>query len=254
MVVLMVRRGTKGFSLGGHEDKLGQRVCPASTLTFENCFVPDDQVLMDQHTIAEFTDDPVRDVMVRHFDFWLCLSRAAIAAWGVAAARGAYEIALDHANKNELDGKPMIRHEWVQCRLTEMYANARVGRLTYLDALAANPLYALLESKPVYYAMKFTPRAVFRRVLGPLLDRRATTRLTSKVLLGRRFDQSLCVGLSSMVEVHRERARSEELSAGARAHGCRRNPARPTGGEDPSRRQAASDLRRNDTAQSSGHV
>lgn len=200
MVVLIIRRGTKGFSLGKHEDKLGQRVCPASTLMFDNCFVPDDQVLMDQHTIAEFTDDPVRDVMVRHFDFWLCLSRAAIAAWGVAAARGAYEIALDYANKNELDGKPMIRHEWVQCRLTEMYANVRVGRLTYLDALAANPLYALLESKPVYYAMKFTPRAVFRRVLGPLLDRRATTRLTSKVLLGRRFDQSLCVGLSSMAK------------------------------------------------------
>ena len=200
MVVLMVRKDMKGFSLGGHEDKLGQRACPASTLVFDECFVPDDLVLMDHRSIGDFTDQPVRDVMVRHFDFWLCMSRAAIAAWGVAAARGAYDVALDHANRTTLDGKPMVRHEWVQCRLTEMYANMRVARLAYLDAMAANPLYTLLESRPVYYANRFTPRPVFRSLIGPLLDRPVASRMTSRLLFGSRFDNSLCVGLSSMAK------------------------------------------------------
>jgi acyl-CoA dehydrogenase len=85
MVVLAVRRGTKGFSLGTFEDKLGQRVCPASTLNFDDCFIPDEFVLMDAQSVSEFTDRPAREVYARHFDFWLCMSRSAIGAWGTAA-------------------------------------------------------------------------------------------------------------------------------------------------------------------------
>ena len=41
----VVKTGAKGFSFGSHENKMGQRVCPASVLIFEDCFIPDDQVL-----------------------------------------------------------------------------------------------------------------------------------------------------------------------------------------------------------------
>jgi alkylation response protein AidB-like acyl-CoA dehydrogenase len=199
MVVLAVRKGTKGFSLGRFEEKLGQRICPASTLQFEDCFVPDDLVLMDARSIATFSDASAQDIYRRHFDFWLCMSRGAIGAWGTAAARGAYEAALSYADETVLDGKPMINHEWVQCRLAEMYANVRLSRLAYLEATQANPLYNLLQSKHVYYTLKHLPAQVFN-VLGPLLDKPAASRLTSKFLLHRDIDQSLCVGLSSMAK------------------------------------------------------
>jgi alkylation response protein AidB-like acyl-CoA dehydrogenase len=200
MVVLAVRRGTKGFSLGTFEDKLGQRVCPASTLNFDDCFISDDFVLMDAQSVSGFTDRPARQIYARHFDFWLCLSRSAIGAWGTAAARGAYEAALAFANDAVLDGKPMINHEWVQCRLTEMYANVRLGRLAYTESMNANPLYNLLQSKPAYYAQKYLSPKLLDTVVGPLLDQPRVSRLVSRFLLDRDMDQSLCVGLSSMAK------------------------------------------------------
>lgn len=200
MVVLAVRKGTKGFSLGTFEDKLGQRVCPASTLNFDDCFIPDDLVLMDARTLSGFTRRPAREIYARHFDFWLCMSRSAIAAWGTAAARGAYEAALEFANEVALEGKPMISLEWVQCRLTEMYANVRLGRLAYAESMNANPLYNLLQSKPVYYAQRYLSPKLLDTVVGPLLDKPRVSRLVSRFLLDRDIDQSLCVGLSSMAK------------------------------------------------------
>jgi len=46
-VALMVKAGMKGFSFGTHENKMGQRACPASVLIFEDCFIPDELVLFD---------------------------------------------------------------------------------------------------------------------------------------------------------------------------------------------------------------
>lgn len=200
MVVLAVHRDTKGFSLGTFEDKLGQRVCPASTLNFDDCFIADDFVLMDAQSISRFTDRSAREVYARHFDFWLCMSRSAIGAWGAAAARGAYEAALAFTNDTELDGKPMINHEWVQCRLAEMYANVRLGRLAYAESMNANQLYNLLQSKPVYYAQKYLSPRLLDTVVGPLLALPRVSRLVSRFMLNRDIDQSLCVGLSSMAK------------------------------------------------------
>jgi acyl-CoA dehydrogenase len=99
-----------------------------------------------------------------------------------------------------LDGKPMINHEWVQCRLTEMYANVRLGRLAYTESMNANPLYNLLQSKPVYYTQKYLPPKLLDTVVGPLLAHPRVSRLVSRFLLDRDIDQSLCVGLSSMAK------------------------------------------------------
>ena len=42
-IVFAVKTGTKGFSFGKHEDKMGQRSCPASELIFQDCFIPDEK-------------------------------------------------------------------------------------------------------------------------------------------------------------------------------------------------------------------
>lgn len=205
-VALLVRRGMKGFSFGTHENKMGQRACPASVLNFEDCFVPDELVAMDSETLKSFTKHSSRDINMRHIDYVFSLSRAAVCAFGIGAARGAFETALKFANETEIDGKPMVTYEWVQCRLAEMYTNVRLGRLAYTEANLANQhrgTYNLLQMKPIYYFLKYFPVFFFNIIIAPLLLKRFIgTWLMSKWYLDwqKPKDQHLCTGLASMAK------------------------------------------------------
>jgi len=204
-VALLVRQGMKGFTLGTHENKMGQRICPASVLNFEDCFVPDDNVASDPESLKSFTSQSPRGINMRHIDYVFSLSRASVGAFGIGAARGAFEAALKYANETEIDGKPMVTYEWVQCRLAEMYANVRLGRLAYLEANLANQhrgCYNLLQMKPMYYYAKYLPVSYFERFVMPLLDKPIGTWLMSKWYLDwqKPEDQRLTSGLASMAK------------------------------------------------------
>ena len=204
LVVMMAKVGMKGFSFGTHENKMGQRICPASVLNFDDCFVPDDLVVFEQEKVRKFTKQPVRDIAMRHIDYFFTASRAAVGAFGIGCARGAYETALAFVSKTELDGKLMINYEWVQCRLAEMYTNARLGRLAYTDSSTASShrgLLNLLQMKPIYYFMKYLPKICFK-AMSPLLYAPLGTWLMSKWYLDwqKHEDQNLCTGLASMAK------------------------------------------------------
>lgn len=182
-VGMMVKKGMKGFSLGTHENKMGQRICPASELIFEDCFVPDDQVIIDAWTAEKFTKQRLKEISTRYSVYTLSSSRAVVGAFGTGAARGAFEQALKFADETELNGKPLINHEWVQCMLAEMYKNVMLGRLAYTEANYANCLrgsYKLLQFKPVYYYQKHMPQAYFDTAVSPLLDYKSPTWLMQK--------------------------------------------------------------------------
>ncbi|HOQ41747.1 MAG TPA: acyl-CoA dehydrogenase family protein [Smithellaceae bacterium] len=204
-VALMVKQGMKGFSLGRHENKMGQRACPASVLNFEDCFVPDELVAVDADSIKSFTKKSPRDMNMQHIDYVFSLSRAGVGAFGIGAARGAFEAALRYANETEIDGKPMVCYEWVQCRLAEMYANVRLGRLAYNEANLANQhrgTYNLLQMKPIYYYLKYTPLPFFSTIISPLLNTSFATWLLSKWYIDwqKPGDQHLTTGLASMAK------------------------------------------------------
>jgi len=204
-VAMMVKQGMKGFTYGSHENKMGQRICPADVLNFEDCFVPDELVLLDPEKTRKFSRQPIREIKMRHIDYIVSITRPAVASFGTSAARGAFEAALKFANETELDGKPMINHEWVQCRLAEMYSNVRLGRLAYTEANLANQhrgVYNILQMKPIYYYLKYLPQAYFDKVLSPLLDMSIGTWLLSKWYLDwqKPKDQHLCTGLGSLAK------------------------------------------------------
>lgn len=204
-VAMMVTKGMQGFSFGTHENKMGQRICPASVLNFEDCFVPDELVLFDPEKIRRFTKQPVREIKLRYMDYVLSISRPAVGAFGTGAARGAFEAALKYANETELGGKPMINYGWVQCVLAEMYKNVRLGRLAYVEANYANShrgAYKILQMKPIYYYLKYLSQACFDKVISPLLDKGFATWLLSKYYLDwqRPKDEHCCTGLGSMAK------------------------------------------------------
>ena len=204
MIGLVVRRGTKGFSMGRHEDKMGQRVCPASEIIFEDCFIPDDQVLIDQYSIKKFTRKTPAEVMMRHIDFLASSSKAGVCSIATGVARGAFEDALKFAAETEVKGKLLINHQWAQCLLAEMHKNVILGRLLYQETNYANSnrgVYDLLQMKPVFYYLKLMPPSYFK-MLEPMVNQAATTWAMSKMYfdLKKQENVDICSGTASMAK------------------------------------------------------
>lgn len=184
-VFLAVKTGTPGFRVASREPKMGQVACPASELVFNDCFVPDDQVaLCGEHTRGFSRTG--RQIYQRLFDDLCSISRAGICALSAGAARGAYEDALNFAAATQQHGDYLINSEWVQCRLADLYRNAAIARLLYVETNYANGLYGVyrqLQSKPAYYAMKYLPAAPVRGVMRILLKQKLLMRIMRRMQL-----------------------------------------------------------------------
>jgi acyl-CoA dehydrogenase len=183
MVMLAVKTGMEGFSFGRQEHKMGQKGCPASELIFEDCFVPDELVCFDAAQ-AEPYRRSMRGITMQLLDYVLSASRAGVGAFGTGVARGAYEEALRFSQEAEVGGKLLINHEWAQCLLAEMYKNVALARLSYIETNYANGMYGLfrvLQYKPLFYLMKYTPQALIDRFLQPVMDTEVATWLFRKI-------------------------------------------------------------------------
>jgi alkylation response protein AidB-like acyl-CoA dehydrogenase len=182
MITMAIKTGTKGFTFGKHEDKMGQRVCCASELIFEDCFVPDDQVLFYGNAKSPTKDRSKKQLASQVIHYVLQVTRAAVGAFGTGVARGAYETALKYANETMVDGKLLINHEWAQVMLAEMYRNYIWGRLTYLEANYSNSMpggiFENLQFKPIFYYLKYAPKVVYDWIVLPIIN----TKLASSIL------------------------------------------------------------------------
>ncbi len=193
MVFIAVKNGTKGFSFGRIERKMGQKACPASELIFKDCFIPNDLVCLDEGQNRQLTRS-VRDTNMQVIDYIVSTSRAAVGAFGVGVGRGAFEAACEFAQTHEYEGKLLVQYEWVQAMLAEMYKNVSIGRLTYMETNYANGLYGYfryLQRKPVYYLMKYTPQIFIDSLISPLLNHRAGTWLLKKLHLENQTDEEI---------------------------------------------------------------
>lgn len=200
-----VKTGAKGFSFGGHENKMGQRACPASVLIFEDCFIPDDQVIMSAALVKKYSGQPNRDVSQRYIDYVVSATRPGVCAFGTGVARGAFETALQYAAVTKVNGSLLINQEWAQCLLAEMYKNVLLGRLAYTEANNANSLrglYRILQIKPVYQYLRFMPRIWFDKVISPFLDLGLTSRVMGKLYFdhAKPADQRCCSGWASVAK------------------------------------------------------
>ncbi len=104
----LVARDTPGFEIGRVHDKMGERLVNNAELFFEDCFVPDEDVLGEVG--AGF------QVLVRFFP--ASNSYAAASVLGVAQA--AYERSLDWAHKRFQGGRHLIDHASVAQTLARM--------------------------------------------------------------------------------------------------------------------------------------
>ncbi len=119
----ILEKGTQGFSFGKKENKLGIRGSTTRELSFQDCFVPQENLLGKEG--QGFL------IAMRTFD----QSRPGVAAQAVGIAQGALEEALAYAQEREQFGKPIASFQGIQFMLADMATQIEAARaLTYAVA------------------------------------------------------------------------------------------------------------------------
>jgi acyl-CoA dehydrogenase len=204
IVMLAVKTGAKGFSFGKTEKKMGQKGSIASELIFNNCFIPDKNICIDNRQMAGFKRSNT-ETNAQIFAYIWGASRVGVGYFGTAAARGAYEEALRFASEKKVDGRLLINHEWCQCMLAEMYTNVAVSRASCLEGMQANALHGLwkmMNLKPIYYMTRYTPAVVLVKIFTWLSDKPFITWLFRKICFDLQKDEEInrVDGLGSMIK------------------------------------------------------
>jgi alkylation response protein AidB-like acyl-CoA dehydrogenase len=120
---IIVPNGTPGYTISPPMHKLGWRASDTRELSFENCAVPEENLV------------GVRGEGFNQFLQILDGGRISVAAMGVGLAQGAYELAYAYAKEREQFGKPIAKFQAVQFRLADMATEIEAGRsLVYKSA------------------------------------------------------------------------------------------------------------------------
>jgi len=114
--VLVVPKGTPGFSVGKKEDKMGIRWSDTVELDFEDCRVPAANLLGREGEGFK--------VMMKTLDF----SRLGIAAQALGIATGALDHAVAYAKERETFGRSIIQHQGVGFKLADMAMRTEAAR------------------------------------------------------------------------------------------------------------------------------
>jgi alkylation response protein AidB-like acyl-CoA dehydrogenase len=119
----IVERGTPGMAPGRKEDKLGMRASDTSEVIFENCRVPEGQLMGNLH--EGFTQ------AMRVLD----AGRVGIAALAVGLGQGAYEAARRFALERRAFGSPISQFQAIRWKLADHATRIEAARLlTYRAA------------------------------------------------------------------------------------------------------------------------
>jgi len=112
----LVEKDTPGFSFGRKEKKLGIRASVTRELIFEDCLVPEKNLIGREGMGFIMT--------MRLLD----RSRPGVAAQAVGLAQGALETAVDYARKRIQFGQPIISFQAVQQMLADMAIQVEAAR------------------------------------------------------------------------------------------------------------------------------
>lgn len=118
----IVEKGTKGFRPGKKENKLGLRASDTAELIFEDCVIPEENLLGKEGN--GFIDS------MRVLDG----GRISIAALSLGIGQGAYESALVYSKERKQFGKAIGEFQAIQWKLADMATELDAARLLTLRA------------------------------------------------------------------------------------------------------------------------
>ncbi len=116
ITAFIVEKGWKGFWSAQKLDKLGMRGSSTSELVFENCLVPEQNVLGE-------INGGVR-VLMRGLDY----ERAVLGGGPLGLMAAALDLVLPYVHERKQFGQPVGTFELMQAKLADMYASLNAAR------------------------------------------------------------------------------------------------------------------------------
>jgi alkylation response protein AidB-like acyl-CoA dehydrogenase len=117
ITAFIFEKGMKGFAPAKKENKLGLRASETASVTFEDCYISDD------NRLGEIGEGFIQAMQV------LDGGRISIAALAVGIAQGAYESALRYARERVQFGRPIAEFQAIQFKLVDMATQIDAARL-----------------------------------------------------------------------------------------------------------------------------
>lgn len=117
MTTFVIEKGTKGFSSGKKEDKLGMRASETAELIFNNCRIP------DANRLGDIGDGFIQSMKI------LDGGRISIGALSLGIAKGAYEAALKYSKERIQFGKPISSFQGISFKLADMATEIEASEL-----------------------------------------------------------------------------------------------------------------------------
>jgi len=114
----IVEKGTAGFEFIKEEDKLGIRCVPVVELSFDDCRVPEENLLGGKPGLG-----------FKHAMMTLDRGRPGVAAQAVGLAQGAFEYALIYSRRRVQFGTPVWSFQMIQQMLAGMATKIDAARL-----------------------------------------------------------------------------------------------------------------------------
>ena len=122
--LFLVPKDTPGFTIGRRHNKIGWRFYQNAELIFEDCRVPDANILMGVNKGLDF-----------RWEFVSGFNDIELAGNLLGIAQAAYEHAIEHARNRFQGGKIIIEHQAVKLKLADMYMRLEAGRSYYFKVV-----------------------------------------------------------------------------------------------------------------------
>lgn len=122
ITAFIVERGTPGFKGGKKENKLGMRASETAELIFEDCRIPEENVL------GKVGDGFVQAMKI------LDGGRISIGALALGIAKGAMEAAVQYSKERQQFGKPISSFQAISFKLADMATEIEAAELLLLNA------------------------------------------------------------------------------------------------------------------------
>jgi alkylation response protein AidB-like acyl-CoA dehydrogenase len=145
ITTFLVEKGTAGFTHGVKEDKLGIRSSDTCSLSFENCIVPEENIVWEIGKGFTFAMNTLNG------------GRIGIASQAVGIAEGALDAARTYSKTRKAFGTEIANHQAIQFKLADMATKVEAAKLLTLQAAAlkdAGKKYVKESAMAKLYASK----------------------------------------------------------------------------------------------------
>jgi alkylation response protein AidB-like acyl-CoA dehydrogenase len=122
MTAFIIEKGTKGFSGGRKENKLGMRASETTELIFDNCRVHKSQIM------GKEGDGFVQSLKV------LDGGRISIASLALGMAKGAMEASIKYSKERQQFGKPISEFQAIAFKIADMGTQIEAAELLIFQA------------------------------------------------------------------------------------------------------------------------